>query len=123
MARRGRLADARVAAALFRTVGHKGVALPFDYRDDLDVEWMGRPDWFFRVSKFGIPGSVIRGCRRRSLSDVNVSQLPANRDGLLLKPLFSFAGGIYSHPACRSRCDSGRSTAPVPAAGASSSPR
>ncbi|HEX5068585.1 MAG TPA: hypothetical protein VFV78_00110, partial [Vicinamibacterales bacterium] len=30
---------------------HQAVTLPFDYRDDLDVEWTGSPDWFFRVSK------------------------------------------------------------------------
>jgi hypothetical protein len=29
--------------------------LPFDYRDDLDVEWTGGPDWYFRVSKFSMP--------------------------------------------------------------------
>ena len=31
------------------------ITLPFDYRDDLDVEWAGHPDWFFRISKFSIP--------------------------------------------------------------------
>lgn len=33
----------------------KGLSLPFDYRDDIDVEWLGSPDWYFRVSKFSIP--------------------------------------------------------------------
>lgn len=33
----------------------KGLSLPFDYRDDLDVEWLGSPDWYFRLSKFSIP--------------------------------------------------------------------
>jgi hypothetical protein len=23
----------------------KGIVLPFDYRDDLDVEWAGHPEW------------------------------------------------------------------------------
>ena len=32
-----------------------GIVLPFDYRDDLDVEWTGGPDWFFRISKFSHP--------------------------------------------------------------------
>ena len=26
-------------------------SVPFDFRDDLDVEWVGGPDWFFRISK------------------------------------------------------------------------
>ena len=34
---------------------HRHVELPFDFRDDLDVEWTGGPDWFFRLSKFSIP--------------------------------------------------------------------
>ena len=29
--------------------------LPFDWRDDLDVEWAGHPNWFFRLSKFSLP--------------------------------------------------------------------
>ena len=33
----------------------KGIALPFDYREDLDVEWAGHPNWYFRISKFAIP--------------------------------------------------------------------
>src|SRR6202795_2484104 len=33
----------------------KGVTLPFDFRDDLDVEWAGHPNWYFRISKFSIP--------------------------------------------------------------------
>ena len=32
-----------------------GIEIPFDYRDDLEVEWTGGPDWFFRISKFSIP--------------------------------------------------------------------
>ena len=33
----------------------KGVALPFDFRDDLEVEWAGHPNWYFRISKYSIP--------------------------------------------------------------------
>jgi hypothetical protein len=32
-----------------------GTGFPFDYRDDLDVEWTGSPEWFFRIGKFSIP--------------------------------------------------------------------
>jgi hypothetical protein len=52
----------------------KKIALPFDYRDELQVEWAGHPNWYFRVSKFSIPhlqhatvpAAVfldVRGCR------------------------------------------------------------
>src|SRR5262249_17966273 len=33
----------------------KNVNLPFDFRDDLDVQWAGHPNWYFRLSKFSIP--------------------------------------------------------------------
>jgi len=69
-----------------------GASLPFDVRDDLDVEWIGGPDWFFRISKFSLPWLQHRWVpETRFLSDV--SGLPDDRDQWLLKPLFSFAGG------------------------------
>src|SRR5579872_2021385 len=33
-------------------VMRKGVQVPFDLRDELDVEWAGHPNWYFRISKF-----------------------------------------------------------------------
>ena len=33
----------------------KQIPLAFDFRDDLDVEWAGHPNWFFRLSKFSLP--------------------------------------------------------------------
>jgi len=69
-----------------------GAPIPFDYRDELDVEWIGGPDWFFRISKFSIPWLKHPWVpETHFLSDVTA--LPANRDEWLLKPLFSFAGG------------------------------
>jgi len=70
----------------------KNIDLPFDYRDDLDVEWLGGPDWYFRISKFSIPY-----LRHPWVPDTHflheLTTLPADRDRWLLKPLFSFAGG------------------------------
>ena len=73
-------------------VVRKNVSLPFDYRDDLDVEWAGHPEWYFRVSKFSIPW-LKHPCVPRTWFLDQVSSLPAPREELLLKPLFSFAGG------------------------------
>ena len=70
----------------------KRVPLPFDYRDELDVEWAGHPAWYFRISKFSIPflehPSVPKTWFLHELD-----RLPDDRDRYLLKPLFSFAGG------------------------------
>jgi hypothetical protein len=74
------------------------VALPFDYRDDLDVEWAGHPAWYFQISKFSIPALTHPSVPRTwFLSDVDA--LPDAPERLLLKPLFSFAGsGIVFAP-------------------------
>jgi hypothetical protein len=71
---------------------HKHLALPFDFRDDLDLEWTGGPDWFFRISKFSIPWLRHPSVpRTQYLSEV--TRLPEDRENWILKPLFSFAGG------------------------------
>lgn len=41
--------------AIVDELQRKNVKLAFDWRDDLDVEWAGHPNWYFRVSKFSIP--------------------------------------------------------------------
>ena len=77
-----------------------GRAMPFDYRDDLEVEWAGHPAWFFRISKFSIPWlrhpSVPRTWFLHEVAlrhGPGQADLPLSRERLLLKPLFSFAGG------------------------------
>jgi hypothetical protein len=70
----------------------KQIALPFDYRDDLDVEWGGHPAWYFRLSKFSIPWLRDAAVPRTWFLH-EVRDLPLPREQLLLKPLFSFAGG------------------------------
>lgn len=70
----------------------KQVALPFDYRDDLDVEWAGHPAWFFRVSKFSIP-FLTHPCVPRTWFLDELEAVPDDRENFVLKPLFSFAGG------------------------------
>jgi hypothetical protein len=69
-----------------------GTSLPFDYRDDLDVEWAGHPEWYFRISKFSIPWLRHPSIPRTWFLH-DITGLPAPREDLLLKPLFSFAGG------------------------------
>jgi hypothetical protein len=70
----------------------KGVSLPFDYRDDIDVEWAGHPSWYFRISKFSIPWLAHRAVPETMFLH-QVDRAPSDRDRYLLKPLFSFAGG------------------------------
>jgi len=76
----------------------KGIRLPFDLRDDLDVEWAGHPNWYFRISKFSIP-FLKHDCVPRTWFLDELESLPAHRENYLLKPLYSFAGiGIKFAP-------------------------
>ncbi|MGI4853067.1 MAG: hypothetical protein ACRYF4_03345 [Janthinobacterium lividum] len=82
----------------------KEVKPDFDLTSDLDVEWAGHPNWYFKISKFSLPhlkhpfvppavflDAWLRGEGR--------DRLPDNRNNLILKPLFSFAGkGIEFAP-------------------------
>jgi hypothetical protein len=76
----------------------KGLVLPFDY-DAVDVEWGGHPEWYFRISKFAIPW-LRHAVVPRTWFLREVSRLPIAREDLVLKPLFSFAGGgiVFAPP-------------------------
>jgi hypothetical protein len=76
----------------------KNVELAFDWRDDLDVEWAGHPNWYFRISKFSIPylkhASVPKTWFLNELTDI-----PPDLENYALKPLYSFAGlGVVIAP-------------------------
>lgn len=64
----------------------------FNLTDDVEVEWVGHPNWFFRISKYTMPffkNQYIPECR--FLSDYQ-GKYPENLPEYVLKPLFSFAG-------------------------------
>ena len=74
------------------------IELPFDLRDELEVEWAGHPNWFFRLSKFSMPFLKHPAMPASFFLD----QLPAVPDdpaSYVLKPLYSFAGtGVIVGP-------------------------
>jgi len=75
----------------------KKVKLNFCLSDDLDIEWAGHPNWFFRMSKFSLP-YLRHECIPKTLFLDDLSEMP-DLDAYILKPLFSFAGlGILLHP-------------------------
>jgi hypothetical protein len=64
----------------------------FNLTDDVDVEWVGHPNWFFRISKYTMPlfnNKYIPECR--FLNEYR-GKYPENLSDYVLKPLFSFAG-------------------------------
>jgi len=90
--------------AIVDELERKSIQLPFDYRDPLDVEWAGHPNWYFRISKFSLPYLNHPSVPKAVFLDDwfagrNVEGLPHQREHLLLKPLYSFAGkGIQFAP-------------------------
>lgn len=69
----------------------KNIQSEFRLTDDVDVEWAGHPNWFFRLSKFSLPWfEHVSVPETRFLCDVD--RLPDNLDEYVLKPLYSFAG-------------------------------
>lgn len=62
-----------------------------DLTQELDVEWVPHPNWFYRISKFTLP--FIKHPYAPETFFLNeVKQLPGNLENFVLKPLFSFAG-------------------------------
>ena len=76
----------------------KRVKLNFDWRDDLDVEWAGHPNWYFRISKFSIPYLKHASVPKTWFLD-QLPEIPKDLDNYALKPLYSFAGlGVIIAP-------------------------
>ena len=66
-------------------------AMAFSFFEDLDVQWAGHPNWYFRISKHTLPflkGACIPYCRLVS----ELGALPGDLENCVLKPLYSFAG-------------------------------
>jgi hypothetical protein len=76
----------------------KAVKLDFDWRDDLDVEWAGHPNWYFRISKFSIP-YLKHGSVPKTWFLDRLQEIPSDLENYALKPLYSFAGlGVVIAP-------------------------
>jgi len=72
----------------------KQIPLAFDFRDDLDVEWAGHPNWFFRLSKFSLPY-----LKHPAVPRTQWVTPVADPERWVLKPLYSFAGtGVIVGP-------------------------
>jgi hypothetical protein len=66
-------------------------AMRVSLQDDLEVEWAGHPNWFFRYSKLSLPFLRHPNVPHTVFLD-EVSSLPADLENYVLKPLFSFSG-------------------------------
>lgn len=69
----------------------------FYFKDEVDVEWVGHPNWFFRISKYTMPlfkSKYVPECFYLN----QLEKYPADLENYVLKPLYSFAGsGVQLH--------------------------
>jgi len=65
--------------------------MQFKFTDDLDVEWIGHPNWFYRISKYMMPFLKNKYVPETYFLH-ELRTLPSDLENYVLKPLFSFAG-------------------------------
>jgi hypothetical protein len=71
--------------------------LPFQFQDDLDLTWVGHPNWYFRISKHSLPFLKTEHTSPTFFAD----EFPVSEkiEDYVLKPLYSFAGhGVDMEP-------------------------
>ncbi|WP_330746587.1 hypothetical protein [Chryseobacterium sp. CP-77] len=69
----------------------------FDFREEVDVNWITHPNWFFKISKFLLPLLQHQFVPKSYF----LHEFPENEnlEDFVLKPLFSFAGsGVNLNP-------------------------
>lgn len=63
----------------------------FNFSDNLDVKWVGHPNWFYRISKYLMPYF-----KNKYVPDTyflhELKEIPQDLENYVLKPLFSFSG-------------------------------
>jgi hypothetical protein len=64
----------------------------FYFIEDNEVEWIGHPNWFFRISKHTLPFLRKSQYVPNSYFLNNLEVLPDDLENFVLKPLYSFAG-------------------------------
>jgi len=77
---------------IFDELLRKKPVMQFSFFDDLDVEWAGHPNWYFRISKHTLPflkSPYVPDCRFVGELGGNI---PADLENYVCKPLYSFAG-------------------------------
>lgn len=69
----------------------KDLATDFHLTEDVEVEWAGHPNWFFKISKYSMPFLKSNAVpQSRFLNEVE--RVPSDLENYVLKPLFSFSG-------------------------------
>lgn len=78
-------------------IQRKDLKCEFNLTEEVDVEWAGHPNWFFRISKYTMP--FLKNDFVPQTKFLNeVTEIPGDLENYVLKPLFSFSGsGVLFH--------------------------
>ena len=76
---------------IFDELLRKEIKPGFDFHSELDVEWAGHPNWFFKVSKHTLP-QIKSKFAPRCYNLNELTEYPDDLENYVLKPLYSFAG-------------------------------
>jgi len=73
------------------------VKLGFSFQDELDLTWVGHPDWYFRISKHSLP--FLKSEHAAPAFFVDAFPPSESLRDYVLKPLYSFSGlGVDLEP-------------------------
>jgi len=76
---------------IYDELQRKNFKYNFNFNADLEVEWAGHPNWFFKMSKYSLPS--LKGKYTPRCYFLNeLDKYPDDLSRFVLKPLFSFAG-------------------------------
>ncbi|MBI3193231.1 MAG: hypothetical protein HYZ34_02045, partial [Ignavibacteriae bacterium] len=76
---------------IFDELQRKPLTTQFNFTDELDITWVGHPNWYFKISKHTLPFLKSEYVPETFyLGDL--TEYPSDLNNFVLKPLFSFAG-------------------------------
>jgi hypothetical protein len=76
---------------IFDELIRKNIKLNFNIKDEINVTWVGHPNWFFKISKYSLP--FLKGKYTSRCFFLNeLEEYPDDLNNYVLKPLYSFAG-------------------------------
>jgi hypothetical protein len=76
---------------IFDELLRKKPPMNFSFTDDLDVTWIGHPNWYFKISKHTLPFLKSEYVPETFFLS-NLTEYPSDLMNFVLKPLYSFAG-------------------------------
>ena len=77
---------------------HADLPREFHFEKEYDVEWVGHPHWFFRISKHTLPLFDSQFVPKSYFLN-ELPETPEDLSRFVLKPLYSFSGqGVLIHP-------------------------